>query len=60
MPGVDTIVLGVNPINMTHVDRSPANILRAVIEFIPGGPLITQALDSYGVIEPYSPKQTDP
>ena len=28
-----------------------ANILRAVIEFIPGGALITQALDNYGVFE---------
>ena len=32
-----TIVLGVNPVNMRHVDRSPANIMRAVVEFIPGG-----------------------
>jgi hypothetical protein len=46
-----TIVLGVNPINMSRVDRSPANIMRAVVEFMPGGFLITQALDSYGVID---------
>jgi hypothetical protein len=46
-----TIILGVNPINMSSVDRSAANILRAVIEFIPGGGLITQALDNYGVFE---------
>ena len=39
-----TIVLGVNPINMSAVDRSAANILRALIEFLPGGGLITQAL----------------
>ncbi len=32
-----TIVLGVNPINMQGVERSPANILRAVVELIPGG-----------------------
>ncbi len=32
-----TIVLGVNPINMSRVERSAANILRAVVEFIPGG-----------------------
>src|ERR1043165_1372586 len=36
-----TIVLGVNPINMSSVDRSAANILRALIEFLPGGGLIT-------------------
>lgn len=46
-----TIVLGVNPINMSAVDRSAANILRAVVEFIPGGGLITQALDNYGIFE---------
>ncbi|MEP7120317.1 MAG: DUF4157 domain-containing protein [Byssovorax sp.] len=44
-----TIVLGVNPINMSSVDRSAANILRAVVEFLPGGNLITRALDSYGI-----------
>jgi len=46
-----TIVLGVNPINMEHVERTPANVLRAVVEFIPGGTLITQALDKYGVFD---------
>jgi hypothetical protein len=46
-----TIILGVNPINMTRVERSAANILRALIEFIPGGGLITQALDNYGIFE---------
>lgn len=44
-----TILLGFNPINMRSTDRSAANILRALIEFIPGGPLITQALDNHGV-----------
>lgn len=46
-----TIILGVNPVNMSRVDRSAANILRAVIEFIPGGGLITQALDNHGVFD---------
>jgi hypothetical protein len=46
-----TIVLGVNPINMSAVDRSAANILRALIEVMPGGGLITQALDNSGVFE---------
>jgi hypothetical protein len=46
-----TIILGVNPINMSSVDRSAANILRAMIEFLPGGGLITQALDNSGVFE---------
>lgn len=46
-----TIVLGVNPINGADVDRSPGNILRAIIEFIPFGGLITQALDNYGIFD---------
>ena len=46
-----TIVIGINPINMSSTDRSAANILRAIVEFIPGGALITQALDNYGVFE---------
>jgi hypothetical protein len=46
-----TIVLGVNPINMSPVERSAANVLRAVVELIPGGALITQALDAYGVFD---------
>lgn len=44
-----TIILGVNPINMSTVDRSAANILRALIEFMPGGAFITTALDNHGV-----------
>jgi len=46
-----TIILGVNPVNMSSVDRSAANVFRAVIEFIPGGGLITQALDNHGITE---------
>src|SRR5262249_973497 len=46
-----TIVIGVNPINMSAVEASAANILRAVVEFMPGGGLITQALDKYGVFD---------
>ncbi|MFL6227741.1 MAG: DUF4157 domain-containing protein [Pyrinomonadaceae bacterium] len=46
-----TIVLGVNPINMSPVARSAANIMRAVVEFIPGGGLVTRALDTYDVFE---------
>jgi hypothetical protein len=49
-----TIILGVNPINMSRVDRSAGNILRAIIEFLPGGGLITQALDNHGVFNDVS------
>ncbi|MDB5908854.1 MAG: uncharacterized protein JWP34_2968, partial [Massilia sp.] len=44
-----TIILGFNPISRRSADRSAANILRALIELIPGGALITSALDNYGV-----------
>jgi len=46
-----TIIIGANPINGARVERSAANIMRAVVEFIPGGGLITQALDNYGVFD---------
>jgi Domain of unknown function (DUF4157) len=46
-----TIVLGVNPVNMSHVDASAANVLRAVLEMVPGGGLITQALESSGIFD---------
>ena len=46
-----TVVLGFNPINMGKVDRSPGNILRALIELIPGATLITSALEKHGVFE---------
>jgi hypothetical protein len=46
-----TIILGINPINMSRVERSAANILRAVIEMIPGGALITQAMENNGVFD---------
>ena len=44
-----TIIIGFNPINMSPTDRSAANILRALIELVPIGVLVSQALDNYGV-----------
>lgn len=45
-----TVVLGVNPINMSPVERSAANILRGLLELIPvTGALIAQALEGYGI-----------
>ncbi|MDR4505842.1 MAG: DUF4157 domain-containing protein [Candidatus Scalindua sp.] len=45
-----TLLLGFNPINMRSTVRSAANLLRALIELIPGGAFIAQALDNHGVI----------
>jgi hypothetical protein len=46
-----TLMIGFNPINMSTVERTAANFLRALIELIPGGGIITQVLDKYGVID---------
>jgi hypothetical protein len=45
-----TLVLGFNPVNMRRTDRTAANFLRALIELVPGGAVITRVLDSHGVI----------
>jgi hypothetical protein len=46
-----TLIIGVNPINMETVERTPANIFRAAIELIPGGKLITDVLEKHGLLE---------
>jgi hypothetical protein len=46
-----TLIIGVNPINMSTVDRTPANVLRGLIELVPGGGLIRRALDNHGIID---------
>ncbi len=46
-----TVIMGKNPINWSDVDRSAANILRGLVELIPGGHLLEEALDKYGVFE---------
>ena len=46
-----TVILGRSPINGVQVDRSPANVIRAVITLLPLGVLIVQALDRYGIID---------
>ncbi|MGC8774144.1 MAG: eCIS core domain-containing protein [Chlorobaculum sp.] len=44
-----TVIIGFNPINHRSVDRSAANILRAMVEMVPGGHMISQALDNHGI-----------
>jgi len=46
-----TVVIGFNPITREKVDRSAANIMRAMTQILPGGFLITQALDTYGIFD---------
>jgi hypothetical protein len=46
------LLLGFNPVSLRAVPRSAANLLRALIQLLPGvGPLITQALDNHGIVE---------
>ena len=46
-----TIVLGVNPINMTPVAATPENVLMGLVELIPGGGLVTQALKNANIFD---------
>lgn len=49
-----TVVIGFNPITNARVDRNAGNILRGAIEMIPGGSLITEALNNHGVFDTVS------
>ncbi len=49
-----TVVIGYNPVTNASVDRSPGNILRGAIEMIPGGSMITDALNNHGIFEKVS------
>ena len=46
-----TIVIGMNPINGAAVDATPGNIVRAIVEFLPGGGFVVQALENSGVFD---------
>jgi len=45
------LLLGFNPVSLRAVPRTAANLLRALVQLIPGGPLITQALDNHGIVD---------
>ncbi|WP_363495349.1 eCIS core domain-containing protein [Burkholderia sp. LMU1-1-1.1] len=49
-----TVVIGFNPINNARVERSAGNILRGAIELIPGGFVITEALNNHGIFDKVS------
>jgi hypothetical protein len=46
-----TLIIGRNPINMRVVERTAVNILRGFMGLIPGGELLFQVLQHYGVME---------
>ncbi len=45
------LLLGFNPVSLRSVPRTAANLLRALVQLIPGGALITQALDNHGIVD---------
>jgi len=45
-----TVIIGRNPINMRVVERNAVNLLRAFMGLIPGGEILFQVLERYGVI----------
>lgn len=45
-----SLLLGFNPVSRRAIDRNAANLLRAMVELLPGGAFITQALDNHGLI----------
>jgi uncharacterized membrane protein (Fun14 family) len=49
-----TVVIGYNPITNARVARSAGNILKGAIQMIPGGKLISDALDSHGIFDQVS------
>jgi hypothetical protein len=53
IPGYDLLafVLGRDPISQQPVERNAVNLIRAMIGLWPGGALIFQALERYGIIE---------
>src|SRR6185503_7974057 len=46
-----TVIIGRNPINMRTVQRNFTNILRGFMGLIPGGEILFQVLNRYGVVE---------
>lgn len=46
-----TLIIGRNPINMRAVERNAVNLLRGFIGLIPGGELLFQVLQRYGIVE---------
>jgi hypothetical protein len=46
-----TLIIGRNPINMRVVERNAVNLLRAFMGLIPGGEILFQVLDHYGIMQ---------
>jgi hypothetical protein len=49
-----TVVIGYNPITNARVARSAGNIMKGLIQMVPGGKLISDALESHGIFDQVS------
>lgn len=45
-----TLIIGRNPINMRAVERTLVNLLRGFMGLVPGGEILFQVLERYGVV----------
>ena len=45
-----TLIIGRNPINMRAVERTLVNLLRGFMGLVPGGEILFQVLEHYGVV----------
>ncbi len=45
-----TLIIGRNPINMRAVERTLVNLLRGFMGLVPGGEILYQVLERYGVV----------
>lgn len=46
-----TVIIGRNPINLRTVERNFTNLLRGFMGLIPGGEILFQVLNRYGIVE---------
>jgi hypothetical protein len=46
-----TVIIARNPINMRAVERNAVNLLRGFMGLIPGGEILFQVLQRYGIVE---------
>jgi hypothetical protein len=46
-----TVIIGRNPINLRRVERNFTNLLRGFMGLIPGGEILFQVLNRYGIVE---------
>lgn len=46
-----TVIVGTNPITGAEVDRTPINLVQGLLELVPGGPTVFDALQEHRVLQ---------